>query len=73
MGRGPAVGRAVGCAVAWRNRSKWLGVKTHMGYNQEAFNAECAVVARAVELAARKRTIPEAVTIFADAQAAREE
>jgi len=67
------VGRAVGCAVAWRNRSKWLGVKTHMGYNQEAFDAECAVVGTAVELAARKRTTPEAVTFFAGAQAAREE
>jgi len=44
-----------------------------MGYNQEAFDAECAVVGTAVELAARKRTTPEAVTFFAGAQAAREE
>jgi len=40
-----------------------------MGYNQEAFDAECATLARALELAARRRTTPEAVTISTDAQA----
>jgi len=59
-----------GYAVLWRNRSKWVGARTHMGYNQETFDAECAALARALKLAARRRTTPEAVTIFTDAQAA---
>jgi len=41
-----------------------------MGYNQEAFDAECAALARALEVAAKRRTGPKAVTIFTDAQAA---
>ena len=24
---------ATGYAVTWKNRSKWVGVKTHLGYN----------------------------------------
>ena len=47
-----------------------MDVKTHLGYNQEAFDAECTALARALELAARRRSTPEAVTIFTDAQAA---
>jgi len=61
---------ATGYAVTWRSRGKWVGVKTHLGYNQEAFDAECAALARALELAARRRTVPGAVTIYADAQSA---
>ena len=41
-----------------------------MGYNQEAFDAECAALARALEVAERRRTGPKAVTIFTDSQAA---
>jgi len=41
-----------------------------MGYNQEAYDAECAALARALELASRRQTMPERVTIFTDAQAA---
>jgi hypothetical protein len=41
-----------------------------MGYNQEAYDAECAALARALETAARRQTTPERVTIFTDAQAA---
>jgi len=41
-----------------------------MGYNQEAYDAECAALARALESAARRNTTPERVTIFTDAQAA---
>jgi len=40
-----------------------------MGYNQEAYEAECPV-ARALESASRRRTTPERVSIFTDAQAA---
>jgi ribonuclease HI len=41
-----------------------------MGYNQEAYDAECAALARALEEATKRQTIPERVTIFTDAQAA---
>jgi hypothetical protein len=38
-----------------------------MGYNQEAYDAECAAVARALETAARRQTTPERATVFTDA------
>jgi hypothetical protein len=41
-----------------------------MGYYQEAYDAECAALSRALEIAARRQTTPEWVTIFTDAQAA---
>jgi len=61
---------AAGYVVAWKNGCTWKGIKTHLGYNQEAFDAECAVLARALETAARRNTVPKHVTIFTDAQAA---
>jgi len=39
-------GGAAGYAVAWRNGESWEGIKTHMGYSQEAYDAECAALAR---------------------------
>jgi len=57
-------------AVAWKDGLSWKGIKTHLGYNQEAFDAECAALARALESAARRNTVPERITIFTDAQAA---
>jgi hypothetical protein len=47
-----------------------VGLKTHIGYNQEPYDAECAALARALETAARRQTTPGRVTIFTDAQAA---
>jgi len=44
---------AAGYAVAWKNGLSWKGIKTHLGYNQEAFDAECAALARARESASR--------------------
>jgi len=41
-----------------------------MGYNQEAYDAECAALARALEEAAKRQMVPERVTIFTDDQAA---
>ena len=61
---------AAGYAVAWRNGQTWKGIKTHMGYNQEAYDAECAALARALEAASRRNTVPAQITIFSDAQAA---
>jgi ribonuclease HI len=61
---------AAGYAVAWKTGQTWKGIKTHMGYNQEAFDVECAALARALESAWRRNTITERITIFTDAQAA---
>jgi hypothetical protein len=41
-----------------------------VGYNQEAYDADCAPLARAPETATRKQTTPERATIFTDAPAA---
>ena len=60
---------ATGYAVVWRNGQTWDGVRAHMGYNQEAYDAECAALARALE-SVTKGYVPEQVTIFTDAQAA---
>jgi ribonuclease HI len=60
----------VGYAVVWQNGRSWVGIKNHMGDNQEAYDAECAALARALEEATRRQTVPERVTIFTDAQAA---
>jgi len=52
----------------WRGDQR--GIKTHMGYNQEAFDAECAALARALESASRRNVILNRIPIFTDAQAA---
>jgi len=41
-----------------------------MGYNQEAFDTECAALGRALESASRRNTFPNRVTIFTDELAA---
>jgi len=33
-----------GYTVAWKDGRTWKVIKAHMGYNQEAFDAECAVL-----------------------------
>jgi len=45
---------AVGYAVAWRKGRSWEGRKTHMGFYQEAYGAECAAIARALKVAAER-------------------
>jgi ribonuclease HI len=61
---------AAGYSVVWRKAQRWVGIKSHMGYNQEAFDTECAALARALEVATRRQTPPVKVTIFTDSQAA---
>src|SRR3978361_1989690 len=61
---------ATGYAVVWKKGEFWVGVKNHMGHNQEAYDAECAAIARALDEVARRRMVPERGTIFTDAQAA---
>jgi len=51
-------------------RTGWAPKPTCMGYIQEAYDAECAALARALESASRRPTSPERITIFTDAQAA---
>jgi len=41
-----------------------------MGWGQEAYDAECAAIARALQVAANRSHVIGAVTIFRDAQAA---
>jgi len=60
---------AAGYAVAWKEGQTWKGVKTHMGYNQEAFDAECAALTRVLDLARRRDPTPARVTVFTDAHA----
>ena len=36
---------AAGYSVVWQNGQCWVGLKTHMGYNQEAYDAEIAALA----------------------------
>jgi len=61
---------ATGYVVVWKNGASWKGVKVHMGHYQEAYDAECAALARALEEATGRPYTPERVTIFSDAQAA---
>ena len=58
---------AAGYTIAWQNgqHHHWKGIKTHMAYNQETYNAECAARARALE---NRQMVPERVPIFTDAQ-----
>jgi len=55
--------------VVWKNGQSWVGIKTHMGFNQEAYDAECTTLARALESGSRRQTTSEQVTVFTDAQA----
>jgi len=41
-----------------------------MSHNQEAYDAECVALARALKTASRRQTLPKRVTIFTDAEAA---
>jgi ribonuclease HI len=61
---------AAGYSVVWQSGQRWVGIKTRMGYNQEAYDAERSALARALETATRRSTTPERVTIVTDAQAA---
>ena len=55
---------------AWKNGQSWVGITSYMGYNQDAYGAECAALACALEAASRRQTTPERVTISTDGQAA---
>jgi ribonuclease HI len=61
---------ATGYAVIWQNGQSWVGIKNHMGHNQEAYDAECTALGSALAEAAKRQTVPERVTILTDAQAA---
>jgi len=61
---------AVGYSVVRKDGLGCDGVKSHMGYNQEAFDAGCAAITSALELVAKRSGSPGRVPIFSDAQAA---
>ena len=61
---------AARCVVVWKDGRSWVGIKAHLGYNQEAYDAEYAALARALESASRSWITPERFTIFTDARAA---
>jgi len=46
-----------------------VGIKTHIGYSQEAHDSERVALTRALESASRRPTSPERITIFTDARA----
>ena len=56
----------------WKKGRSWAGRKIQMGVFQEAYDAECAAIARALPVAAEKakRRKLGRVFIFTDAQAA---
>jgi ribonuclease HI len=64
---------ACGYAVVWRKKGEvWKGHQVHLGHNQEAYDAECAAIVRALRVGRDRRNqqqIPK-ITIFTDAQAA---
>ena len=80
VGAPTEIGRRLKSALAYVGQTErtvlcgrgatWAGVKGHMGSNQEAYDAECAALARALEAASRRNTTPERVTICTDAKAA---
>jgi hypothetical protein len=37
-----------GYVFVWQNGQSWAGIKNHMGYNQEAYDAECAALETAL-------------------------
>ena len=49
---------ATGYSVVWQNGQSWVHIKTHMGYNQEAHDAERAALPRALETASGRQTPP---------------
>lgn len=60
---------ASGYVVVCRKGQTWVFIKTRMGDNPDAYEAVCAALAKALETASRRKTTPERVTIFGDAQA----
>jgi len=57
--------------VIWKNGQSWVGIKSHIDHVQpEAYDPECAALARALETAVRRQTTPERITIFTDSQTA---
>jgi len=58
---------AVGYAVAWQREEQWRGLMARMGYQQQAYDAECAAIARALETAVRWPHVPKRAKIYTDA------
>jgi len=64
---------ACGYAVVWKKiGGAWKGQRVHLGSSQEAYDAECAAIVRALRIGRdfRKQQRISKITIFTDAQAA---
>jgi len=57
---------ATGYAVVWKNGQTWEGIKCHMGDNQEAYDAECAALTRALE-SVSGGYVPDRYLVFSSA------
>jgi len=58
---------ASGYAVAWKKVTTWKGHKAHKGWGWEAYDTECAGIARALRVAATRDYALGTVTTFTDA------
>jgi len=47
-GSRPVENGAIGYAVIWKKADTWKGHRTHMGWGQEAYDAECVTIARGI-------------------------
>jgi len=65
-GRLPPGNGATGYAVTWKKGNTWRGHKTHMGWGQEAYDAEYAAIERALREAASRDHALGTVTIFTE-------
>jgi len=53
-------GRASDYAVVWKNSQSWVGIKTNMEFNQEAYDAECATPCKGTGIGIAKADGPGA-------------
>jgi hypothetical protein len=58
---------AAGYSVVWKSGQSSMGIEIHMGYKQEAYDAECAALARELEMLRGDRW-PRRVPIFTDSR-----
>jgi len=57
---------AVGYAVSWKRGLQWKGHRVDTGFQQEAYDAKCAIISRALEAAALRPLAHEHTTIYTE-------
>ena len=63
-------GGAVGAALAYKDRERWVGRATYLGKNKEVFDAEVYAIMRVVKLLDEREERGQGYTVFSDSQAA---